>query len=59
MKEKEDNESRWKTKAGFDNVMKKQNWNAHPKMPDPATQDSLKYPYHKSAMETKQMLKGF
>jgi len=33
MKEKEDNESRWKTKAGFDYIMKKQNWNEHPKKP--------------------------
>ena len=32
-KAKEDNESRWKTKTGFDNVMKRENWNEHPKRP--------------------------
>lgn len=34
VKEKEENEARWKTKNGFDNVMKRQNWNEHPKRPD-------------------------
>ena len=37
MKEKEDNERRWKTKEGFDNVMKCENWNLHPKRPDDFT----------------------
>jgi S-adenosylhomocysteine hydrolase len=26
MKAKQDNEAGWKTKKGFDNVMKRQNW---------------------------------
>lgn len=40
-KEKAENEARWKTKAGFDNVMKKLNWNEHPKKPDQATIEAL------------------
>ena len=36
-KAKEDNERSWKTKSGFDNVMKRENWNLHPKKPDLAT----------------------
>ena len=58
-KEKEDNETRWKTKAGFDNVMKRENWNAHPKHPDELTLHQLTIPYHKQRAETKEKLKGF
>lgn len=39
--EKEENERRWKTKAGFDNVMKRENWNEHPKRPDEFTMHQL------------------
>ena len=38
---KEENEARWKTAKGFDNVMKKLNWNAHPKKPDQARCEDL------------------
>ena len=31
MKEKEAGEAKWKTKAGFDTLNKKTNFNAHPK----------------------------
>lgn len=58
MKAKEDNESRWKTKAGFDNVMKRENWNEHPKKPDPSTIENLTIPYHEQMKETKNKLKG-
>lgn len=46
VKEKEYNESRWKTRSGFDNVMKRQNWNEHPKKPHPSTMDNLLIPQH-------------
>ena len=49
VREKEHNEARWKTKSGFDNVMKRLNWNAHPKAPDLATVQNLKIPYHQQA----------
>lgn len=45
MKAKVENEARWKTKAGFDNVMKRENWNEHPKKPAQSTIDDLKIPY--------------
>ena len=45
MKAKVKNEARWKTKAGFDNVMKRENWNEHPKKPAQSTIDDLKIPY--------------
>jgi len=44
-KAKEENESRWKTKAGFDVHGKKTSWNAHPKRPHQATMDDLLIPY--------------
>lgn len=59
VKEKEDNEKRWKTRSGFDNVMKRENWNAHPKRPDQSTIDNLTIPHHVQALETKMALKGF
>jgi hypothetical protein len=37
VKEKQENENRWKTKNGFDYIMKKSNWNEHPKRPDDST----------------------
>lgn len=54
VKEKEENERRWKTKAGFDNVMKRQNWNEHPKRPAQSTIDGLKIPHHIQTIETKE-----
>lgn len=58
VKAKEENEARWKTKSGFDNVMKRENWNEHPKKPHPATCDGLKVPYHEQVKETKEKMKA-
>lgn len=41
MKEKEENESQWKTKNGFDTVLKKTNYNIHPKKPSQSIIDDL------------------
>jgi hypothetical protein len=46
IKEKEENERNWKTKAGFDNVMKRENWNEHPKKPHESVVKDLKSPHH-------------
>lgn len=59
VKEKMENEARWKTKNGFDRLGKKLNWNAHPKDPDQAKKDALTIPHHAQAAETKAALKGF
>ena len=53
MKNKQDNESRWKTKAGFDVHGKKANWNEHAKRPDPAVMADLLIPYVTQKAETK------
>ena len=45
MKAKQDNEAGWKTKKGFDNVMKRQNWAEHPKKPPQSVIDNLQIPY--------------
>ena len=45
MKEKEENESRWKTKNGFDNLIKKNNYAEHPKKPPQSIIDDLQIPY--------------
>ena len=52
-KNKQENESRWKTKAGFDVHGKKSNWNAHSKQPHPAVMEDLLYPYVTQKAETK------
>lgn len=52
-KAKELNEANWKTKAGFDNVMKRENWNEHPKKPHESRMKDLRSPYHIQASETK------
>lgn len=44
-KAKADNEAKWVTKTGFENVVKRGNWNEHPKKPDPATLDDLLVPH--------------
>ena len=59
IKEKEDNEAKWKTRAGFDNVMKRQNWNEHPKRPPQSVLENLTIPYHYQAADTKVLLKGY
>ena len=56
---KEENEAGWKTKKGFDRMGKKLNWNEHPKKPDQAKVEDLKYPHFKQALATKNKLKGF
>ena len=33
VKEKELNESKWKTKTGFDNLLKREDYKVHPKKP--------------------------
>jgi len=58
-KAKEENERAWKTKSGFDNVMKRENWNEHPKKPDQSTIDNLKMPHYLQALETKKRMQGF
>lgn len=45
VKEKEQNEARWKTKTGFDYLMKRANINEHPKKPHPTVIDDLKNSY--------------
>lgn len=56
LKEKEDNEASWKTKTGFDNVMKRQNWNEHPKKPHYSQIEALKVPHHLQVEDTKKKL---
>jgi len=53
LKNKQENESRWKTKAGFDVHGKKSNWNEHPKRPHQAKMDELLVPYVTQKNETK------
>jgi hypothetical protein len=45
MKEKEDNETKWKTKKGFDNLIKKNDYTVHPKKPPQCILDDLQMPY--------------
>jgi len=45
VREKEQNEARWKTKSGFDYLMKKANINEHPKKPHSTVIDDLKNSY--------------
>jgi hypothetical protein len=41
MKEKEDSEARWKTKSGFDNLIRNANYAEHPKKPPQSILDDL------------------
>lgn len=41
MKAKEENESKWKTKSGFDNLLKKNDYTVHPKKPPQCILDDL------------------
>lgn len=43
---KEENEKGWKTKAGFDILNKKENYNEHPKRPPQSKVDELQMPHH-------------
>lgn len=45
LKEKEDSEARWKTKSGFDNLIRNTNFAAHPKKPPQSIIDDLQIPY--------------
>jgi len=56
-KAKAENEARWKTKNGFENVVKRTNWNEHPKKPDQAGMDDLQIPYVQQMEDKMQMLK--
>lgn len=44
-KEKEENESKWKTKNGFDQLVKKTSYAEHPKKPPQSIIDDLQNPY--------------
>jgi hypothetical protein len=60
VKEKQENEKRWKTKNGFDYIMKTSNWNEHPKKPDDSTiQNILNNPYHEEKRLCKEKMQGF
>ena len=58
LKAKEENEAGWKTKGGFDTVLKRENWNEHPKKPAQSTIDNLKIPKHIQDQETKILKKA-
>ena len=58
LKAKLDSESCWMTKRGFDQIGKRQNWNEHPKKPDQATVDNLRYPHIYQQKYTQETLKG-
>ena len=58
IKEKEASEAKWKTKAGFDTLNKKTNFNAHPKQPPQSVMDDLKIPFVQQKQETKQSQKA-
>ena len=56
MKDKVENEAKWKTKSGFDYIQKKENWNEHPKKPDQSKLDDLAIPYVIAMQESKAKL---
>lgn len=58
MKEKEENESKWKTKTGFDNVMKRNDFTTHPKKPPQSIIDDLQIPYVDQMKAKMEKLKG-
>jgi len=58
IKSKQDNESRWKTKEGFDVNGKRSNWNEHPKRPPQAVMDDLMIPYVAVQADAKRHRKG-
>jgi len=58
VKEKADNESRWKTKSGFDYLMKRANINEHPKKPHPTVIDDLKHSHAEAKEYEAAMLKA-
>ena len=46
LQEKQKSIAAWKSKNGFDNLDKKQNFNEHPKKPPQSKVDELLIPYH-------------
>ena len=58
VKAKQENEARWKTKNGFDNLDKNLNWNEHPKRPHPSKMDDLMVSYVQQKQEMKEQLQG-
>lgn len=57
-KEKEENEAKWKTQYGFDNVTTKTKHNEHPKKPPQSIIDDLQIPYVEQMKDQKQKLKA-
>ena len=51
-----ENESKWKTKKGFDTLNKRENWNEHPKQPDLSKREELRIPYFQEILSMKQQL---
>jgi hypothetical protein len=58
MKEKEESEARWKTKKGFDNLIKNSNYAEHPKKPPQSVLDDLTIPYVEQLKEKMATMKG-
>lgn len=58
LKEKEDSEARWKTEKGFDNLLRNENFNAHPKRPPQSILDDLTIPYVEQMKEKMATMKG-
>ena len=58
LKEKEDSEARWKTKNGFDNLIKNQSYAAHPKKPPQSVLDDLQIPYVEQLKDKLSTMKG-
>ena len=58
MKQKEESEARWKTKAGFDNLIKNANFAEHPKKPPQSVIDDLQIPYVEQMKEKMATIKG-
>ena len=58
IKAKKDSEARWLNPRGFDRLGKRTNWNEHPRKPDLAKMDELRYPHVRQAAETKAQIKA-
>jgi len=56
-KEKQETEARWKTQNGFDTLIKKTNYNEHPKKPPQSIIDDLQIPYVEQLREKQAALK--
>ncbi len=58
MKEKEEMEAKWKTKKGFDNLIKNANYAEHPKRPPQSVLDDLQVPYVEQLKDKIATMKG-